>query len=208
MKIFVKNYWTGSIEFSRSGKAEKGSWDTFAKHISYQSADIQDHAAFKKLGQKIEGLSKEWEQEPTVIFYLAVASEFFPVIAQNIKKNKLSGSVDHTRIVIEKPFGHDLESAKSLNALLCSLFDENQIYRIDHYLGKEAVQNIMAFRFANSILEPIWNRNYIQHVQISVSEQIGVGSRGQFYEGAGVLSRYDSESCIAITLSDSDGKSD
>jgi len=125
--------------------------------------------------------------EPHVVYYLAVAPKFFPVIAENISKNKLADNPDTTRIVIEKPFGHDLESAKSLNNLLHNLFDEKQIYRIDHYLGKETVQNIMAFRFANSILEPIWNRNYIEHVQISVTEQLGVGDRGEYYEGAGAL---------------------
>jgi glucose-6-phosphate 1-dehydrogenase len=89
--------------------------------------------------------------------------------------------------VIEKPFGHDLESAKSLNKLLCSIFEEKQIYRIDHYLGKETVQNIMAFRFANSVLEPIWSRNYIEHIQISVTEELGIGGRGDYYDSAGAL---------------------
>ena len=92
-----------------------------------------------------------------------------------------------TRIVIEKPFGHDLESAKELNLQLSEIFNEKQIYRIDHYLGKETVQNIMAFRFANSIMEPLWNRNYIEHVQISVTEQLGVEERGDYYDGAGAM---------------------
>lgn len=99
----------------------------------------------------------------------------------------MTGEKDKTRLVIEKPFGRDLDSAKSLNNLLCNLFDENQIYRIDHYLGKETVQNILAFRFANSILEPIWNRNYIEHVQISVTEQLGVEGRASYYDDAGAL---------------------
>jgi len=177
----------GVNKFSRKGSAEKESWAKFSENISYQSADINNDKSYQELGRKINALKKEWKEDPIVIFYMAVSSDYFPTIAQNIKKNKLAEDSDRTRVVIEKPFGHDLDSARSLNNLLGSLFEEKQIYRIDHYLGKEAVQNIMAFRFANSILEPLWNRNYIEHVQISVTEQIGVGSRGQFYEGAGVL---------------------
>ena len=122
-----------------------------------------------------------------MIYYLAVSPNFFPIIASNIAKAKLAEDPKRIRIVIEKPFGHDLDSARELNKLLSGIFDECQIYRIDHYLGKETVQNIMAFRFANSILEPIWNRNYIEHVQISVTEQLGVEERGDYYDGAGAL---------------------
>jgi glucose-6-phosphate 1-dehydrogenase len=118
---------------------------------------------------------------------LAVAPRFFGPIAENLSKHKLAENPEKTRIVIEKPFGHDLESAKALNRLLNSIFLESQIYRIDHYLGKETVQNILAFRFANSILEPLWNRNYIDHVQISVTEQLGVADRGGYYEEAGAM---------------------
>jgi glucose-6-phosphate 1-dehydrogenase len=184
---FRKKLLEGVNKFSRKGKADSSDWEAFANNITYQSADINDAKAYLELGARVEQLKKNWEKEPVVIFYMAVSAEFFPVIAENIKKNKLAQHADKARIVIEKPFGNDLESAKSLNKLLCDIFDEKQIYRIDHYLGKETVQNIMAFRFANSILEPIWNRNYIQHVQISVTEQLGVGGRGQYYEGSGAL---------------------
>ena len=102
-------------------------------------------------------------------------------------KYKLTQDEDNSRIVIEKPFGHDLETAKRTKLLLSGIFNEKQIYRIDHYLGKETVQNIMAFRFANPLFEPLWNRNYIEHVQISVTEQLGVEDRGDYYEGAGAL---------------------
>jgi len=177
----------GVNKFSRKGAAKKPEWEAFSQKITYQSVDVNDGKAFKLLAEKVNALKKEWETEPVVIFYMAVASEFFPMIAENLKKNKLAQQPDKARIVIEKPFGTDLDTAKALNKLLCEIFDEKQIYRIDHYLGKETVQNIMAFRFANSILEPLWNRNYIQHVQISVTEQMGVGSRGEYYEGSGAL---------------------
>lgn len=184
---FRKKLLEGVNKFSRKGEADRTAWGKFSENISYLSADINDATAYQELVTKINGLKEEWGHEPVVIFYMAVASDFFPIIAENIKKHKLAQHADKARIVIEKPFGTDLDSAKTLNKLLCDIFDEKQIYRIDHYLGKETVQNILAFRFANSILEPIWNRNYIQHVQISVSEQLGVGGRGGYYEGSGAL---------------------
>lgn len=177
----------GINKFSRRGKAEKEQWEHFSQHIFYQISDLQKAETYQELGARIQAHEAEWGQAPQVIYYLAVSPNFFPVIAENISQAGLSENPDNTRIVIEKPFGHDLESAKSLNQLLGQLFEEKQIYRIDHYLGKETVQNIMAFRFANSLFEPLWNRNYIEHVQISVTEQLGVGDRGGYYEGAGAL---------------------
>jgi glucose-6-phosphate 1-dehydrogenase len=174
-------------QFSRSGKAVKEKWDEFEKNIYYQVCDVKDADTYKDFGTRIDKHNAEWQTKANVIYYLAVSPNFFPIIASNISKAKLAVDTEKTRIVIEKPFGHDLESAKELNKLLSGIFDECQIYRIDHYLGKETVQNIMAFRFANSILEPIWNRNYIEHVQISVTEQLGVEERGDYYDGAGAL---------------------
>lgn len=177
----------GVNKFSRKGKAKKEKWAEFAANLFYMPADVTTSGSYKEIGARIRKHQEDWQNEPQVIYYLAVAPQFFGVIAENIIKNKLAENRNNTRIVIEKPFGNDLESAKALNKQLCSIFDEKQIYRIDHYLGKETVQNIMAFRFANSILEPIWNRNYIQHVQISVLEQLGVEERGGYYEDAGAL---------------------
>ncbi|MEO6037596.1 MAG: glucose-6-phosphate dehydrogenase [Saprospiraceae bacterium] len=177
----------GVNEFSRNGKVTKSKWDAFAAHLFYQVADVTDAKAYQEFSACIQRHEAEWQLPAQVVYYLAVAPNFFPIIATNIAKNKLAEDPERCRIVIEKPFGHDLESAKSLNELLNDLFEEKQIYRIDHYLGKETVQNIMAFRFANSILEPIWNRNYIQHVQISVTEKLGIDDRGDYYEGAGAL---------------------
>ena len=186
-EAFREKLLEGVNEHSRNGKVLKTKWEAFATHIFYQVADVKDAKAYQDFSTRIKQFQTEWQQEPQVVYYLAVAPNFFPIIATNIAKNKLSEHPDLTRIVVEKPFGHDLETAKSLNQLLTRLFEEKQIYRIDHYLGKETVQNIMAFRFANSILEPLWNRNYIEHVQISVSEQLGVEDQGDYYEGASAL---------------------
>ena len=174
-------------EFSRTGKVKKDEWTKFSSHIMFQDADISDAGAFKPFGKLIEKYKKEWNQTPSIIYYCAVAPHFFCTIAGNIAKAKLENDPKTTRIIVEKPFGTDLESAKELNKKLLSIFEEKQIYRIDHYLGKEVVQNIMAFRFANSIMEPLWNRNHVEHVQISVTEQIGIGSRGDYFDQSGIL---------------------
>ena len=122
------------------------------------------------------------------VFYLSTAPEFFPLIAQKLGEVGLNKSEGvEVRIVIEKPFGYDLASARKLNAELLEVLDETQIFRIDHYLGKETVQNLMALRFANALFEPVWNRNYIDHVQITAAEDIGIGGRAGYYEGAGAL---------------------
>jgi glucose-6-phosphate 1-dehydrogenase len=118
---------------------------------------------------------------------MAVPPDYFEGIATKIGNSKLAENKKLSRIVIEKPFGRDFDSAKKLNDLLHNMYDESQIYRLDHYLGKETVQNILAFRFANAMFEPVWNRNYIDHVQITVSEQLGIGTRGNYYETAGAL---------------------
>ena len=174
-------------QFSRKGKSKKEDWSKFSSHITYQTADINDSSTFKPFGALIEKYKKEWEEIPSIIYYCAVAPNFFSIIAENIFQNKLENDPETTRIIVEKPFGRDLVSAKKLNNKLLSIFNENQIYRIDHYLGKEVVQNIMAFRFANEIMEPLWNRNHVEHVQISVTEQIGIGDRGKYFDHAGVL---------------------
>jgi glucose-6-phosphate 1-dehydrogenase len=174
-------------QFSRSGKVKKEKWDVFSQYIYYQVSDINEASTYEEQARRIEKFTAEAGAEPTVIYYLAVAPRFFSTIAENLSKYKLAENATKSRIVIEKPFGHDLDSAKKLNQLLGSIFSEQQIYRIDHYLGKETVQNILAFRFANSIFEPLWNRNHIDHVQISVTEPLGMGDRGGYYDDAGAL---------------------
>ncbi|WP_214072801.1 glucose-6-phosphate dehydrogenase [Mucilaginibacter sp. dw_454] len=184
---FRKNLNEDINNFSRSGKADKEKWAEFEKNIFYQVSDAKDAETYKEFGKRVEAHNAEWNTKANVIYYLAVSPTFFPIITANLAKAKLTTDVERTRIVIEKPFGHDLESAKELNKLLAGLFAEKQIYHIDHYLGKETVQNIMAFRFANSLFEPIWNRNYIEHVQISVTESLGVEDRGDYYDGSGAM---------------------
>jgi glucose-6-phosphate 1-dehydrogenase len=184
---FQKHLHQGVDKFSRRGKSKKSEWDKFAKHIIYQKGEFNNSSTYSTIGKQIKKLEKEWNVISTKIFYMAVPPNAFEEIAVKIGASKLAENKAQCRIVIEKPFGHDYDSAKKLNDLLHTIFDESQIYRIDHYLGKETVQNILAFRFANAMFEPIWNRNYIDNVQITVAEQLGVENRGNFYETAGAL---------------------
>ncbi|WP_316820720.1 glucose-6-phosphate dehydrogenase [Pedobacter gandavensis] len=184
---FRKTLMGGVNSFSRSGKVKEDKWSKFAEHVSYSPVDVEAPETFGVLKANIEKFQQEFGPTTQVLYYLAVAPNLFPLIANCLSEYGLAGDEDNCRIVIEKPFGRDLETARELNAILSGIFTEKQIYRIDHYLGKETVQNIMAFRFANSFLEPLWNRTYIDHVQISVTEQLGVGERGGYYESAGAL---------------------
>lgn len=187
IKEFQKHLHEGVDKFSRRGKSKKEEWNAFVKQILYSKGEFDDTQTYNNIEKKVKEFEKKWKAAPTLIFYLAVPPNSFEKIARHIGTLKIAKDKSRSRIVIEKPFGHDLESAKHLNSLLLSIFDESQIYRIDHYLGKETVQNILAFRFANALFEPVWNRNYIESVQITVSEQLGVENRGNYYETAGAL---------------------
>lgn len=161
----------------------------FQKRLYYISGDLHDPSTYEKLKQRLLDIDKEHSTAGNYFYYLATAPSFFSEVIKQLGACGLTDNGENRwrRVVIEKPFGRDLESAKKLNREILTVLDESQIYRIDHYLGKETVQNILAFRFANGIFEPVWNRRYIDHVQISVSEQIGVEGRGAYYDMAGAL---------------------
>lgn len=164
-------------------------WDWFLERIYYVQGDFQDSAAYEKLRAQIFSVEKKHSTQGNRFFYLAVAPKFFAPVAKQLGQAGLTQEQDGkwARVIVEKPFGRDLDSAKQLNRDLKQILNEQQIYRIDHYLGKETVQNLMVFRFANAIAEPLWNRNFIDSVQITAAETIGVEQRGGFYETAGAL---------------------
>jgi glucose-6-phosphate 1-dehydrogenase len=156
-------------------------WKTRAKRLSYYQGAFDEDKAFEGLAEKLEG-------RDNIAFYLATAAKFFGVIAEKLAKaGLLDQKAGFRRLVVEKPFGHDLASAQALNKTLLGVMDESQIFRIDHFLGKETVQNIMVARFGNAFLEAVWNSRYIDHVQITAAETVDVGTRGAFYDGTGAL---------------------
>ncbi len=164
-------------------------WDWLSQRIYFVKGDFGDPKAFQRLKAQIDEADKLHATGGNKFFYLAVAPRFFGPIVQQLGDAGLTTQNDGkwARVIVEKPFGHDLASAVSLNAELKKVLSEDQIYRIDHYLGKETVQNVMVFRFSNNIIEPLWNRNYVDHVQITSAETVGVEHRGGFYETAGAL---------------------
>jgi glucose-6-phosphate 1-dehydrogenase len=178
-----------SVEENSRVKVEDGLWNDFAEGIFYQPGQFADRAAFRELAERLEQIDAARGTRGNKLFYLATPPSAYEEIVANLGHVGLQQQGDHgegwARIVVEKPFGHDLESAIELNDALVRVFDESQVYRIDHYLGKETVRNLMVFRFGNGIFEPLWNRRYVDHVQITVAEDLGVEGRGEFYEQAG-----------------------
>jgi glucose-6-phosphate 1-dehydrogenase len=165
-----------------------GLWPRFSERLAYLVGDLDQPDTYTQLAQQLAVLDAQMGNAPNYLFYLATPPALFPVIVRLLGQaglNKQSGG--WTRIVIEKPFGRDLASAQALNRQLHAVFQEEQVFRIDHYLGKDTAQNILFFRFGNSIFEPVWNRNYVENVQISVLESVDVAHRGAYYDGAGVL---------------------
>src|ERR1017187_7118189 len=177
----------GVKKFSRQGMVKAGEWSEFARHIRYQQGDFKKLQTYTALGEQCEKLEKEWGTKVHRVFYMATPPSMFGEIPKYLGKAGLTRDRDWSRIVVEKPIGYDLESARALNAILAANFEESQIFRIDHYLGKETVQNILAFRFANPLFEPLWNRRYVDCVTITAVESVGVEQRGGYYDHAGAL---------------------
>jgi glucose-6-phosphate 1-dehydrogenase len=187
---FRHNLLAGINEFSRSRPAQSAVWETFSQGIRYLRADFDDPQGYRDLTSLLDQIDRERGTRGNRIFYLATPPSSYSDIIQHLGDSGLARPAAMgawCRIIVEKPFGRDLISAVALNRQLSQVFHEDQIYRIDHYLGKETVQNILVFRFANGIFEPIWNRRYVDHVQITVSETIGLEGRGRYYDETGAL---------------------
>jgi glucose-6-phosphate 1-dehydrogenase len=190
-ETFRKQARSGIEEFGEAGLGDEARWNSFAGRMQYIQGSFDDPGLYKKLAEALQSFS---DISTNRLFYLATPPSMFSVIVDQLGRagldqNRAPGGqpAGWTRIIIEKPFGRDLASARALNAEIQKVFDEQQILRIDHYLGKETVRNILVFRFGNGIFEPIWNRRYIDHVQITVAESIGIEQRGRYYEEAGAL---------------------
>ncbi len=180
----------GILKYSRQ-KLQDGVWSDFERRLFYVAGSIDEPQAYKQLRERLEQIERELKLPGNRIFYLAIPPTSIAPAVEGLQGAGLvqppNGDGPFSRVIVEKPIGHDLDSARSINAAVAKVFDESQVFRIDHYLGKETVQNMLVLRFANSIFEPIWNHKYIDHIQITVSEAEGVGTRATYYEEAGAL---------------------
>ncbi len=183
----AKHYREGVVSFSRSGTPAAEAWEQFAAMMRYVRGDVGDRACFTDIGKVLASCEQEWNGAADKVFYLATPPSLFEPAVCGLGEAGLGQDREHVRVVVEKPLGHDLTSFRTINEVLCRFFAEQQIFRIDHFLGKETVQNILAMRFANPVFEPIWNRRYVDHVTITVAETLGVEKRGGYYERAGAL---------------------
>ncbi len=174
---------------------DEAAWKRLAEKMFYIQGDLAEPGLYEQIGAALDEVAKTHDTQNNVVYYLAIPDRLFGTVVEQLGKAKLTGQGEHKngkqrfwrRVVIEKPFGHSLDSARELNARILRTLHEDQIFRIDHFLGKDTVQSIMAFRFANGLFEPIWNRDRIDHVQITVAETVGVEQRGKFYEVTGAL---------------------
>lgn len=179
-------------EFSRSKPVDQQLWKRFREQLYYHQSDFDNDAGYESLQTFLQKLDSQLGTKGNRVFYLSIQPSYFPLVVEKLSKHKLIYSLGEeqekwSRIIIEKPFGHDLTSAVQLQSELTKHLDESQIYRIDHYLGKETVQNLLVFRFGNPIFEAVWNNHFIDNVQITVAEEMGIGTRGKFWEEAGML---------------------
>lgn len=188
-EYFAEQLRQGILEGPEGKQFDEAAWKRLTRHMVYVRGDADEPDTYGRIDARLREMGQTLSGRPdrNRLYYLATLPSLYQVLIESLGELEQNRGEGWGRVVVEKPFGHDLESAVSLNGLLAKHFDESQVFRIDHYLGKETVQNIMAFRFANGIFEPIWNRHYIDHVQITVAESIGVGHRGAFYEEAGAL---------------------
>ncbi len=180
-----RNYLRESLESKLKDRFDDQLFEQFAARFTYYRGELHEQASYEGLKNVLA--APRMGNCTNVVFYFAIKPSEFATVVKNLDESGLNKPRGLHRIVVEKPFGHDIESAKMLNELMHKHFDEEQIYRIDHYLGKETVQNLLVFRFANTLIEPLWNRNFIDHVQITVAEDIGIGSRADYYDRAGAL---------------------
>lgn len=191
-EVFRQEMKEGVESFSRNKPLDPNLWDSFSEHLFYHRSEFDNDEGYESLKQLLNQLDRNLGTKGNRIYYLSVPPSYFPLIVEKLATHGLiydteSSSTPFSRVIVEKPFGEDLASAIELQKKLTHYLDENQIYRIDHYLGKETVQNLLVFRFTNPIFEALWNRNHIDHVQITVAEEMGIGTRGKFFEEAGML---------------------
>ncbi|MCH9704382.1 MAG: glucose-6-phosphate dehydrogenase [Chlamydiae bacterium] len=189
---FRQEMYEAISQFSRVKPIDEKVWDSLKEKIFYHKSNFDDPEGYASLDTFLKSLDQQHGTKGNRVFYLSTQPKFFPDIIERMGEHGLIYDVNKektkwSRIIIEKPFGHDLQSAQELQSFVEKHLDESQIYRIDHYLGKETVQNILVFRFANSIFEGLWNNRYVDHVQITVGEDIGIGTRGAFFEEAGIM---------------------
>ena len=181
---------TAIEEFAPDMPTEGAEWESFAARLFYQRGDFDKPDGYKALAERLTQMDADREAPCNRLFYMAIPPEQYETVIERLGKAKLAqtapGCGAWTRVIVEKPFGYDLETSRQLNDTLANYFTEDQIYRIDHYLGKETVQNILVFRFANELFEPLWNHKYIDHVQITVAEKIGVEGRGNYFDTSGI----------------------